>query len=853
MSELKQDKRTDQIKQIHTWIDNGWTIGMENLSLVEEEAMLALDLAESLDYSLGIGLAKRNLAYARQWKSHTQEAFTLITDAIDRFLQVGSQDDLGSAYDILGNIHMAWGSYDDALECFYASGEAYKKTTNTRGVGWSYMSLGGVYFAKKDYELSIEYSNKSIDLFRSIGFINGVNAVGQRLALILRNEGKLDEAMDMVKTMLSECESIMMDIERVLLYQILASIHRLQGDLDQALVNVKIAKGFVDNGSMLVEKGEVYEEYGRVLHAMGRYDQAETILLEGLAFVEANGFMPKVLNIELALADLYEEMGSIQKAFAHYRAYMEVKDQVDSQERSNRFRNVQLSHEMKLVEKEAEINRLRNVELRKANESISRLLNNSNQGFLTLDDHMQIEPHHSKECNRLLGPNLIGLPIDALLQLGDDRDMVRDIFQEITALIKGPSYDTFRVQAFLGLLPEEIQVNGIYLNIQYKVIQEVDQHKVMVILTDITERVHLEDQIKQEESTLRMLVEVLTNTNEFKRIMRDFRSYLTEELPSFDQLNEVEKFIAIESMYRIIHTFKGTFSTYAMARTTEKLHQLESEIAQLLDGGDNVDQKIATVLPKLEWDALVREDYDVIKGNVPPMFFDETENLLVTRDQVDRLIHRLKKVERLEDLAPILADIDLVRQTDFKDLLREYPDKVYTMAERYGKRIESFQVEGDEIAVLPEQYQAFTDSLIHVFRNAIDHGIETEDQRMDMDKPPAGRITVDLRLVGRGLELRVADDGAGIDLDRIRHKVVDQGIMSLADFDSLSRSEQLQLIMTDRVSTAQTLSELSGRGVGMAAVREAVKTLGGLMTIESEKGKGTVFTFRLPYMSSLSQ
>ena len=141
--------------------------------------------------------------------------------------------------------------------------------------------------------------------------------------------------------------------------------------------------------------------------------------------------------------------------------------------------------------------------------------------------------------------------------------------------------------------------------------------------------------------------------------------------------------------------------------------------------------------------------------------------------------------------------------------------------------------------------------LEHMLRNAIAHGIEDSEIRRLQDKPEAGTITISLSREGSEIIVRVNDDGAGINLDVVRSKAIDRGLLDASA--EISDSELMQYILESGLSTAESLSQISGRGVGMDVVNSEIKQLGGVLEIASGHGKGTTFTTRLPLTLSVSR
>jgi chemotaxis protein histidine kinase CheA len=144
-----------------------------------------------------------------------------------------------------------------------------------------------------------------------------------------------------------------------------------------------------------------------------------------------------------------------------------------------------------------------------------------------------------------------------------------------------------------------------------------------------------------------------------------------------------------------------------------------------------------------------------------------------------------------------------------------------------------------------ELVKRLRDPLIHLVRNAVDHGLEEELERLGAGKPRAGQITVvAVRRQGMWM-VRVSDDGRGIDFERVRARAVELGLMA-EPAENVSRFELLKLLFSPRLSLAGKATDISGRGVGLDVVQEAVRAFGGKVFVATRQGEGTSFTLRIP-------
>jgi two-component system chemotaxis sensor kinase CheA len=207
------------------------------------------------------------------------------------------------------------------------------------------------------------------------------------------------------------------------------------------------------------------------------------------------------------------------------------------------------------------------------------------------------------------------------------------------------------------------------------------------------------------------------------------------------------------------------------------------------------------------------------------------KSMMETVSSVSRMVEELREAAMNMRMVPIGETFGR-----FKRIVRD-------LARELNKEIELHLI-GSETELDKTVVDKIVDPLIHLVRNSVDHGIETKEVRLSKDKPSAGNITLKAFHEAGFIAIQIIDDGKGLDPDFLRKKAIEKGIIT-AD-DVLSEKECFELILAAGFSTAEKITSISGRGVGMDVVRRNIEDLKGTISIDSELDKGTTITVKLP-------
>ncbi|WP_417038793.1 Hpt domain-containing protein [Desulfovibrio legallii] len=186
-----------------------------------------------------------------------------------------------------------------------------------------------------------------------------------------------------------------------------------------------------------------------------------------------------------------------------------------------------------------------------------------------------------------------------------------------------------------------------------------------------------------------------------------------------------------------------------------------------------------------------------------------------------------------------------VRMVPVSSVFSRFPRLVRDLSRKSGKEVD-LVMEGEETELDKSVVEVIGDPLVHLIRNSVDHGIEPEEERVAAGKPPHGKVTLRAFHKGNSVAIEIEDDGKGIDPAKMREVAVHKGLMSAEEAAQLDDREAIELIFAPGFSSAEKITDISGRGVGMDVVRTNIKNLKGSVSTHSEVGKGTRFTLSLP-------
>ena len=376
-------------------------------------------------------------------------------------------------------------------------------------------------------------------------------------------------------------------------------------------------------------------------------------------------------------------------------------------------------------------------------------------------------------------------------------------------------------------------------------------------------------------------------------LLKSARSYMV--MNALDELGDVIKSVpSAEDLEqeKFDHTFDILVVTGADMKTVEDAMGTISEIdkvaLELVDpdqatapqAAAPAAEKAAPAAPKAAPAAAVPAPKPAAKSApakaAPPKKNHQSQSVRVDIDKLDTLMnlmgelvinkvrleqigqtHRLAELtETLEQMDRVTTDLQnivmKVRMVPVSAVFNRFPRMVRDISKELNKEI-NLTIEGEETELDRTVIDEIGDPIMHLLRNSLDHGVEHPDDREAKGKPRTGEVGLIARHEGNNVVIMVTDDGAGINADIIRKKAVEKGMISQEDADKLDDADAVRLVFLPGFSTAEKITDISGRGVGMDVVRSKIESLSGHVDVETKIDEGSIFKIKLPLTLAIIQ
>ncbi|QCP53185.1 HAMP domain-containing protein [Trinickia violacea] len=481
------------------------------------------------------------------------------------------------------------------------------------------------------------------------------------------------------------------------------------------------------------------------------------------------------------------------------------------------------------------------VQLKQKTADIQAMLQNMQQGILTVVDGGIVHPEYSAfleaifETNQIAGKPLLELVFDGTDVGSDARSQIE------AALDACLGEDSMNFAFNQHLLVNEISKTMAdgrvkILDLSWSAITDENDVvvRLMLCVRDVTELRELAAEAGEQKRRLEMIGEILAVSEEkFHQFVESSSSFIHENEHIIRQ-HDVPDHEAVAKLFRNMHTVKGNARTYSFQHLTSIVHETEQRYDALrqAQGGELWDQQL--LISDLERVRSALESYATInevslgrKRTGAGQRASAGGYLMVDRQQIQQQLHLLESADPADPHAllsmreSLYRTLRLLGTEGLGDALSGVIGSLPSLAKELGKEEPHVRIDDNGYCVRHEASGMLRNVFTHLLRNCVDHGIEPAAERIAQGKPAAGVIDLEMGVDHHALQITVSDDGRGLALAKIRRQAIEHGW--LAEGEQVSDEAIAEFIFRPGFSTAQTVSEVSGRGVGMDAVRDFVR------------------------------
>lgn len=544
-------------------------------------------------------------------------------------------------------------------------------------------------------------------------------------------------------------------------------------------------------------------------------------------------------KVQITLQPVFDQMGDKawivfvrdvtleERLQKKYRAELEQKEDVIKalEEAKLQLENYSKNLEVMVAERTRELSEL--------NQTMKALLDSLGQGFFIFDKDGVVLDVTSKACENTVESRPQGQRVWDVLKLSEKQ--VEGFKKWMTTLF-------MEMLPFADLAPlgptSYPHSQGKSISLEYFPLRSSEgvMTGVVVVASDITSLVEAQKQAAQDRASAKLIINLIQSKREIMRFVREAQNMLVD---LDTELKKPAKKANVEAIFRSLHTLKGGSALFSIAEMTEECHVAESLLSQYRES------KNEEVFSNL------KKKYSEVHRSFVK-FLDKTREVLGSHSISDERhieipvsrIQQMMEKAKGSDGAVVLAELMMEPIGTF---FHTYGETALRLAEKQEKLLLPVQYKNDHIPVFPEVYTQLFASFVHAFRNAVDHGLENPQERQKNGKKPEGSLQMDFSVEGPLLKISLKDDGAGVDIAKVRAKLKAKGL----DISRKSDQEILQHLFDSQFSTRDVVTETSGRGIGMDAIKIAAEQLGGRAWIESEERKGSTLFVEVPYLTHL--
>ncbi len=426
-----------------------------------------------------------------------------------------------------------------------------------------------------------------------------------------------------------------------------------------------------------------------------------------------------------------------------------------------------------------------------------------------------------------------------------EQHVPNDIKSSILSLLSNvfSSTQTLQQKIYLSLMPTEISIHDKTIKIDYKIIQYSLQKRVMLILTNVTDRKNLEIQAAEERKNLAMIVKAIAKKSDVKLAIEEFKHFIHKG----SQVIITSATEPATELYRLIRIHKNDFAQLGLHNTVKTLDEMEDFLAamRLLQPNEQNKAVLETVVTTWNAYSVLQNDMLILTNALGKDFFDKYQRLYISNEKLLEAERNVEAILTGEERNESLQQLRSLRYNNLKDLLSQYECYVRVVAKHLIKHVELI-ITGDNLLVDINLYSYFIKSLAHIFRNMIDYGIESTEERVSAGKQKIGKIHCHITNMDSYFVLGIFNDGYSHDNEKIYRKAIEKSIIGPEDTTVISHKKIYEMLLMTPLSIKDNVTMISGKRVDFPSVKTELNRLGGKIRIRSEMEKDTGFEFLIP-------
>ena len=499
----------------------------------------------------------------------------------------------------------------------------------------------------------------------------------------------------------------------------------------------------------------------------------------------------------------------------------------------------------------------RSAQLREKTNDILNMLQNMPQGILTIVGGDRIHPEYSAYLEQIFETKNIANG-SVMNLVFTNTNMGADALSQVEATMfscigedrMNFEFNSHALVTELDKTMPDGRVKSLELSWSPICDQNDTIDKLMLCVRDVTELKKLTAEAGKQKRELDIIGQILgVNQEKFSEFVDGSTKFIAENEQLIKQAKEQHKDKAepevITQLFRNMHTIKGNARTYGLLHLTNLVHEAEQTYDELRKepeatmDHDKLLEQLTQTFQAIQEYAKINE---VKLGRKGPGRRGSVEKyLMIPVDQVNQIITILDKedpsdvLEAKQVINKVRSNIHLFGTEKIQDMLTGVTGSLPSLAEELGKESPQIVINDNQVVVRSQISDLLRNVFMHLYRNSLDHGIETADKRVAQAKPAAGTIALNVSLDHDRLWFKLHDDGRGLALDFIKKKAIENGIIGATD--NPNDQEIAQLIFAPGFSTAEKVTEVSGRGVGMDAVKSFVEREGGTIELVLQGAK----------------